>query len=102
MLPTGLSKFMQPIIINFITSGDSGPSAFRLKAHPGAVYESSLERGRPVLQGPLAANKLITEVGVFNVNYINGFSSLPLHKFTFLSMYYLNLFLPSTAQPSQI
>lgn len=101
MLPTGLSKFMQPII-NFITSGDSGPSAFRLKAHPGAVYESSLERGRPVLQGPLAANKLITEVCVFNVNYINGFSSLLLHESTFLSMFNMNLFPPSTAQPSQI
>ncbi|KAG0614993.1 hypothetical protein M758_5G006700 [Ceratodon purpureus] len=40
----------------------ASPSAFRLKAHPGAVYESSLERGRPVLHGPLAANQLITEV----------------------------------------
>lgn len=43
----------------------TGPSAFRLKAHPGAVYEPALERGRPVLHGPLAANQLITEVGVF-------------------------------------
>ena len=37
---------------------DSGQSAFRLKAHPGAVYE----KGRPVLQGPMAANHLVTEV----------------------------------------
>jgi hypothetical protein len=49
----------------------TGPSAFRLKAHPGAVYEPSLERGRPVLHGPLAANQLITEVGViFNHVYV--------------------------------
>jgi exocyst complex component 4 len=40
----------------------AGPSAFRLKAHPGAVYESSVEACRPILQGPLAANHLITEV----------------------------------------
>ncbi|XP_073395601.1 exocyst complex component SEC8 isoform X2 [Physcomitrium patens] len=40
----------------------ASPSAFRLKAHPGAVYEPALERGRPVLHGPLAANQLITEV----------------------------------------
>ena len=49
----------------------AGPSAFRLKAHPGAVYEPSLERGRPVLHGPLVANQLITEVGaIFNHVYI--------------------------------
>jgi exocyst complex component 4 len=40
----------------------ASPSAFRLKAHPGAVYESSVEACRPILQGPLAANHLITEV----------------------------------------
>ncbi|KAG0618847.1 hypothetical protein M758_4G095100 [Ceratodon purpureus] len=40
----------------------ASPAAFRLKAHPGAVYEATAERGRPVLQGPMAANHLVTEV----------------------------------------
>jgi exocyst complex component 4 len=40
----------------------SGPSAFRLKAHPGALYETTVEKGRPVLQGPMAANLLVIEV----------------------------------------
>ncbi|XP_024372095.1 exocyst complex component SEC8 isoform X2 [Physcomitrium patens] len=40
----------------------ASPSAFRLKAHPGALYEDSVEKGRPVLQGPIAANHLVTEV----------------------------------------
>jgi hypothetical protein len=42
----------------------SGPAAFRLKAYPGAVYETLVEKGRPILQGPMSANHLITEVGV--------------------------------------
>lgn len=43
----------------------ASPSAFRLKAHPGALYEDSVEKGRPVLQGPIAANHLVTEVFEF-------------------------------------
>lgn len=39
-----------------------GPSAFRLRSYPGAQYESAVESGRPVLQGPLAANQLVCEV----------------------------------------
>lgn len=57
--------FLQDIVGNKAHDvSTSGPSAFRLKAHPGAVYEPSLDRGRPVLHGPLAANQLITEVSV--------------------------------------
>jgi len=40
----------------------ASPSAFRLKAHPGALYETTVEKGRPVLQGPMAANLLVIEV----------------------------------------
>jgi exocyst complex component 4 len=40
----------------------ASPAAFRLKAYPGAVYETLVEKGRPILQGPMSANHLITEV----------------------------------------
>ncbi|CAM6126948.1 unnamed protein product [Calypogeia fissa] len=40
----------------------ASPSAFRLRSYPGAQYESAVENGRPVLQGPLAANQLVCEV----------------------------------------
>lgn len=40
----------------------TGPAAFRLRSHPGTLYEPTVEKGRPVLQGPLAANELVKEV----------------------------------------
>lgn len=61
------------VILQMVFLSITGPSAFRLKAHPGAVYEPSLERGRPVLYGPLAANQLITEVGVI-FNHVHVFN----------------------------
>ncbi|BBN15064.1 exocyst complex component 4 [Marchantia polymorpha subsp. ruderalis] len=40
----------------------ASPAAFRLRSHPGTLYEPTVEKGRPVLQGPLAANELVKEV----------------------------------------
>ncbi|KAL3692079.1 hypothetical protein R1sor_005730 [Riccia sorocarpa] len=40
----------------------ASPAAFRLRSQPGTLYEPTIEKGRPVLQGPLAANQLVTEV----------------------------------------
>ncbi|CAL5343330.1 unnamed protein product [Camellia sinensis] len=39
-----------------------GPAAFRPRAHAAAAYTSSIERGRPVLQGLLAIDFLAKEV----------------------------------------
>ncbi|CAL5404367.1 unnamed protein product [Camellia sinensis] len=43
-------------------SGNDGPAAFRPRAHAAAAYTSSIERGRPVLQGLLAIDFLAKEV----------------------------------------
>eukprot|EP01018_Ginkgo_biloba_P010843 Gb_36536 [translate_table: standard] len=40
----------------------ASPAAFRPRAHPGAVYDPSVEKGRPVLQGLLAIDHLGKEV----------------------------------------
>ncbi|KAJ7568516.1 hypothetical protein O6H91_01G036000 [Diphasiastrum complanatum] len=40
----------------------ASPSAFRPKSHPGSLYESLVEKERPILQGPLAADQLANEV----------------------------------------
>lgn len=39
----------------------SGPAAFRPRAHAAASYTSSIEKGRPVLQGLLAIDFLAKE-----------------------------------------
>lgn len=41
-----------------------GPAAFRPKPFTGVLYESLIEKGRPVLQGPLAASQLVNEVRI--------------------------------------
>jgi hypothetical protein len=41
-----------------------GPAAFRPKPSTGILYESLMEKGRPVLQGPLAASQLVNEVSI--------------------------------------
>ncbi|XP_039071941.1 exocyst complex component SEC8-like [Hibiscus syriacus] len=40
----------------------SSPAAFRPRAHPGVSYNSSIEKGRPVLQGLQAIDSLAKEV----------------------------------------
>lgn len=40
----------------------ASPAAFRPKSRAGILYESSVEKGRPVLQGPQAASYLADEV----------------------------------------
>ncbi|KAL2621943.1 hypothetical protein R1flu_002148 [Riccia fluitans] len=40
----------------------ASPAAFRLRSQPGSLYQPTIDKGRPVLQGPLAANQLVTEV----------------------------------------
>lgn len=40
----------------------ASPAAFRPRAHAGAVYDPSVEKGRPVLQGLLAIDQLAKEV----------------------------------------
>ncbi|GMI86982.1 SUBUNIT OF EXOCYST COMPLEX 8, subunit of exocyst complex 8 [Hibiscus trionum] len=40
----------------------SSPAAFRPRAHPNATYASSIEKGRPVLQGLLAIDFLAKEI----------------------------------------
>ncbi|CAK9313414.1 unnamed protein product [Citrullus colocynthis] len=42
-------------------TGMTGPAAFRPRAHTAAIYNSSVERGRPVLQGLLAIDFLERE-----------------------------------------
>ncbi|XP_024391449.1 exocyst complex component SEC8 isoform X3 [Physcomitrium patens] len=59
------SQFLPIVHVDYrtrVADALASPSAFRLKAHPGALYEATLETGRPVLQGPMAANRLVTEV----------------------------------------
>lgn len=45
-----------------------GPASFRPRSHTGAVYSSSVEKGRPVLQGLLAIDFLAKEA-CFNFFY---------------------------------
>eukprot|EP00850_Spirogloea_muscicola_P003874 SM000016S01862 [mRNA] locus=s16:323459:331808:+ [translate_table: standard] len=40
----------------------AGPAAFRLQGRALTSYEKDVEKGRPVLQGPLSAERLIAEV----------------------------------------
>jgi len=40
----------------------ASPAAFRPRAHAGAIYDPSVEKGRPVLQGLLAIDQLAKEV----------------------------------------
>lgn len=47
---------------NRVQDALASPAAFRPKSRAGALYESSIEKGRPVLQGPLAASQLANEV----------------------------------------
>eukprot|EP00249_Psilotum_nudum_P022594 c28576_g1_i2 orf=370-3636(+) len=47
---------------NRVQDSLASPAAFRPKSHAGIAYEAAVEKGRPVLQGPLAAGSLANEV----------------------------------------
>ncbi|PPR98796.1 hypothetical protein GOBAR_AA21874 [Gossypium barbadense] len=55
------SKFASPMLVGTLKDG---PAAFRPRAHNHASYASSIEKGRPVLQGLLAIDYLAKEASV--------------------------------------
>ncbi|KAH7315642.1 hypothetical protein KP509_21G058500 [Ceratopteris richardii] len=58
-------QFLPPVRVDYrnrVQDALASPAAFRPKSRPGASYEPSIENGRPVLQGPLAATRLANEV----------------------------------------
>ncbi|MCO5586381.1 hypothetical protein L7F22_040321 [Adiantum nelumboides] len=58
-------QFLPPVRVDYrnrVQDALASPAAFRPKARAGALYESSVEKGRPVLQGPSAATQLANEV----------------------------------------
>lgn len=56
----------------------TGPAAFRPRAHPYVSYNSSIEKGRPVLQGLQAIDFLAKEASLsyFLISWRNFFPSL--------------------------
>lgn len=58
-------QFLPPVRVDYrnrVQDALASPAAFRPKSRAGALYELSIEKGRPVLQGPLAASQLANEV----------------------------------------
>lgn len=58
-------QFLPPVRVDYrnrVQDALASPAAFRPKSRSGARYEPSIEEGRPVLQGPLAATQLANEV----------------------------------------
>lgn len=47
---------------NRVADALNSPSAFRPKGRGAGAYEATVEKGRPVLQGPLAVEQLVIEV----------------------------------------
>ena len=61
-----------------------GPAAFRPRAHVATTYTSSIEKGRPVLQGLLAIDYLTKEVSFSFNNNVNTIRQVLFYFFTFL------------------
>jgi len=59
-----------------------GPAAFRPRAHVVTTYTSSIEKGRPVLQGLLAIDYLTKEVNFSFNNNINTIRQVLFYFFT--------------------
>ncbi|KAI5072276.1 hypothetical protein GOP47_0012382 [Adiantum capillus-veneris] len=58
-------QFLPPVRVDYrnrVQDALASPAAFRPKSRAGGLYELSTGKGRPVLQGPLAATQLANEV----------------------------------------